>query len=558
MRLCRFLIIIFFALLGTSVIAQESYRVRLAISEIDTTARIACYDLQFSNGSNIEWFLSNANVFLFYDFSLACLLPEESTLLLDNLIFDLNDLTRTSDTSSVPGFPLPYGLTLGNTRVGFSSDGQGVLLDTLGTWVSTVELCFALKFEDITDPSTCFITDFMNDETQAFLPVRDIVQRFDPDLLFVDVPLDTAINIRPDGTRTSCFILEENTVELCTDGIDNDEDGLVDCDDISSCAPENPNLNINAPGGCDQRPSLIRINGVTGNASYSLDGITFQEDSIFTDLPAGDYEIFIRKNDVSECMIMTFVRLEQEECIENNDVLCSDGIDNDDDGLVDCDDPDCIPMIADVDIVDASDCPDLSDGAISLINDLEGNFSISIDSGATYVAGTQVTDLSIGRYNVFIQNNITGCIAENDQNPVIIGSNVTCPVEMGFCSDGIDNDEDGLIDCMDSECLLEIFCEDFPDYFIPNAINPFSTQGNNVFGVFGAEDAPIVIDELSIFDRWGNQVYALSQTPIQAIEAFWDGTFQNEVVDPGVYLYRAVLSFGIQQEEAQGDVSVIY
>ena len=157
MRLCRFLIIIFFALLGTSVIAQESYRVRLAISEIDTTARIACYDLQFSNGSNIEWFLSNANVFLFYDFSLACLLPEESTLLLDNLIFDLNDLTRTSDTSSVPGFPLPYGLTLGNTRVGFSSDGQGVLLDTLGTWVSTVELCFALKFEDITDPSTCLL-----------------------------------------------------------------------------------------------------------------------------------------------------------------------------------------------------------------------------------------------------------------------------------------------------------------------------------------------------------------------------------------------------------------
>ena len=257
MRLCRFLIIIFFGLLVTSMIAQESYRIRLAISEIDTTARIACYDLQFSNGSNIEWFLSNANVFLFYDFSLACLLPEQSTLLLDNLIFDLNDLVRTSDTTSVPGFPLPYGATLGSTRVGFSTEQQGVFLDTLGTWVSTVELCFTLKFDDITDPSTCFITDFMNDETQAVLPVRDIVQRFDPDLVFVDIPRDTAFNIRPDGTRTSCFILEENTVELCTDGIDNDEDGLVDCDDISSCAPENPNLNVNAPGGCDERPSLI-------------------------------------------------------------------------------------------------------------------------------------------------------------------------------------------------------------------------------------------------------------------------------------------------------------
>ena len=558
MRICRFLFLITLGLLSTSALAQESYRIRLAISSIDTTARTACYDLQFANGSNIEWFLSNANVFLFYDFSRACFLPSQSSLLLDDLIYDLNDLERTSDTTSVPGFPLPYGPTLGSTRIGFSTDQRGVLLDTLGTWVSTVELCFALKFDDITDPSTCFITDFMNDETQALLPVSDIVQRFDTQLLFVDIPRDTAINIRPDGTRTSCFILEENTVELCTDGIDNDEDGLVDCDDISSCTPENPSLNVNAPGGCDERPSLIRVNGVTGNATYSLDGITFQEDSIFTDLPAGDYEIFVRKNDVSECMIMTVVRLEQEECRENDDTLCADGIDNDDDGLVDCEDPDCIPMIADVDIVNASDCPDLSDGAISLINDLEGNFSISIDSGATYVAGTRVMDLAIGRYNVFVQNNTTGCIVEHDQNPVIITSNVTCPVEMGFCSDGVDNDGDGLIDCLDPECLSDFACGDFPAYFIPNSINPFSTQGNNIFGVFGADDAPIVIDELNIFDRWGNQVYALSQTPIQAVELFWDGTFQNEVVNPGVYLYRAVLSAGPLQDEALGNVSVIY
>jgi len=170
MRICRFLFLIILGLLSTSAIAQESYRIRLAISAIDTTARTACYDLQFANGSNIEWFLSNANVFLFYDFSRACFLPTQSSLLLDDLIYDLNDLERTSDTTSVPGFPLPYGPTLGSTRVGFS----------------TVELCFVLKFDDITDPSTCFITDFMNDETQALLPVSDIVQRFDPQLLFVE------------------------------------------------------------------------------------------------------------------------------------------------------------------------------------------------------------------------------------------------------------------------------------------------------------------------------------------------------------------------------------
>ena len=133
MRICRFLFLITLGLLSTSALAQESYRIRLAISSIDTTARTACYDLQFANGSNIEWFLSNANVFLFYDFSRACFLPTQSSLLLDDLIYDLNDLERTSDTTSVPGFPLPYGPTLGSTRIGFSTDQRGVLLDTLGT-----------------------------------------------------------------------------------------------------------------------------------------------------------------------------------------------------------------------------------------------------------------------------------------------------------------------------------------------------------------------------------------------------------------------------------------
>ena len=479
-------------------------------------------------------------------------------MLLDDLVFDINDLVRTSDTTSAPGFPLPYANTLGSTRVGFSTDQRGVLLDTLGTWVSTVELCFALKFDDITSANTCFIADFMNDDIQALLPVNDIVQRSSADVLFVDVPRDSAINLRPDGTRTSCFILEENTVELCTDGIDNDEDGLVDCDDISSCTPENPNLNINAPGGCDGRPALIRINGVTGNASYSLDGITFQEDSIFTDLPAGDYQIFVRKNDISECMIMTLVSLEQEECRENDDGLCSDGIDNDDDGLVDCDDPDCMPVIGDVAAINPIGCPMLSDGIIDVFIESQGDFLVSIDSGMTFIEGTLLTDLVEGSYNVFVQNMNTGCITEFVDNPVSIISDIVCPVEEGFCSDGIDNDGDGLIDCMDSECLGDFACGEFPEYYIPNSINPFSTQGNDLFGVFGADNAAILIDELSVYDRWGNQVYALSQVPVQSRELFWDGTFENQVVSPGVYLYRAVLTAGPLQDQAIGNVTVIY
>jgi hypothetical protein len=83
--------------------------------------------------------------------------------------------------------------------------------------------------------------------------------------------------------------------EICDDGIDNDGDGLVDCDD------ENCSSNI----ACFE--------------SNCADGIDNDNDG-FKDCDDLDCE------DVQDCLF--------ERCI--------DGIDNDGDGLVDCNDPDCV------------------------------------------------------------------------------------------------------------------------------------------------------------------------------------------------------------------------
>ncbi len=537
-------------------ISQESYRLRLELSQLDTSQRLACYHLQLSNGDTTEWLLGNSNIFIFYDFSVACFLPEQSSLILDDLIYDLNDLNRNSNKVENSGFPLPYESTLGTIRAGFSTNIEGVLMDSLGTWVSTVELCFNLLIEDITSPNTCFQADFINPEIENLLPVRDIVQKFDPDAFVSDVVRDTAFNIFPNATKTSCFILEENSIELCGDGIDNDEDGLIDCEDSTACSPAQPNFIIRGIGGCEDLPSLIEVQGVGPNAKYSIDdGVTFQADSTFVGLPIGSYEILIVKNDVINCAQVFVEEIQEEDCIETTNAQCTDGIDNDQDGLVDCADPDCQIIQPIVTSSDPNICPSLSDGMIEIDYD-QSRYEVSIDSGLTFIQTNQVGNLTKGQYFIFFLDNNTGCLSEFIENPVELNAEI-CPDEVGLCDDGIDNDDDGLIDCEDNDCLSDMLCADLPEYFLPNAINPRSSV-NGTFGVTPADNNVLNIEVLNIYDRWGSLIYQRSNTTSDDDTHRWDGTTENGIISAGVYMYFVSVSRGARKEEIYGNVTVLY
>ena len=536
--------------------AQETYQLRLALSSIDTSERIACYNLQLANGGMEEWYLGNSNIFIFYDFSVACFLPDRSSLILDDVIYDLNDLDRNSNKVDDSGFPLPYQATLGTIRAGFSTNLQGVLMDSVGTWVSTVELCFSLLMDSITSPNTCFQADFINQEIEDLLPVRDIVQKFDPEVFVSDVQRDTAINVVPNATKTSCFILEEDSVELCGDGIDNDEDGLMDCEDTTGCSPNQPTIVLNGPGGCEDLPSSIEILGIGANAMFSIDdGATFQTDSVFVDVPIGEYEILIVKNDVMTCAQVSFTVLEEQECIETSITQCSDGIDNDNDGLVDCDDPDCQLMDVSVDSNNPENCPALNNGFIEVAFD-QSVYELSIDSGLTFVSSNQVNNLTIGDYYIVLKNKNTLCLTSYIDNPIVLGAEV-CPDEVGQCNDGIDNDQDGLIDCEDSDCIQDQLCADLPSVYIPNAINPMSTM-NGTFGVSTSERIAVNIDKISIYDRWGGLIHERSNTTSDDFGHRWDGMTNNGLAMAGVYIYKVSISLGARKEEISGNLTVIY
>lgn len=63
--------------------------------------------------------------------------------------------------------------------------------------------------------------------------------------------------------------------------------------------------------------------------------------------------------------------------------------------------------------------------------------------------------------------------------------------------------------------------------FIPNGFSPNGDSHNDYFEVFTKDDE-FVMKEMLIFDRWGKLLYTGTK---------WDGTVNNQLVNPGVYLY---------------------
>ena len=80
-------------------------------------------------------------------------------------------------------------------------------------------------------------------------------------------------------------------------------------------------------------------------------------------------------------------------------------------------------------------------------------------------------------------------------------------------------------------------------FFIPNVFSPNSDGTNDVWMAFGRPNTSLTINSVKIFDRWGNQVFgAISPEPGNPTD-WWDGTFQNEELNPAVFVYIMELQY---------------
>lgn len=130
----------------------------------------------------------------------------------------------------------------------------------------------------------------------------------------------------------------------------------------------------------------------------------------------------------------------------NTTEICNDGQDNDGDGLIDCADSDCTPVIASVNTTLPS-CSNTTGGQITIAGSGSFTYTYSITNETSWKNNGTFNNLGVGQYTIRIKND-SNCESEYANNPVIFDINECIEI----CDDGIDNDGDGDVDCDDADC----------------------------------------------------------------------------------------------------------
>ena len=93
---------------------------------------------------------------------------------------------------------------------------------------------------------------------------------------------------------------------------------------------------------------------------------------------------------------------------------------------------------------------------------------------------------------------------------------------------------------------------------MPTALKPGATLSpNDYFTIFTGEGVA-EIEVLDVFDRWGELVFSNKNFAPNQPELGWDGRHRGDLVQPGVYVWRAKLRLTDGRfEEMKGGLTVV-
>jgi gliding motility-associated-like protein len=160
---------------------------------------------------------------------------------------------------------------------------------------------------------------------------------------------------------------------------------------------------------------------------------------------------------------------------------------------------------------------------------------------------------------------ITGDITEPGLTfqwiPAMNLSCTNCPAALAYPSESTTyqiqiTDEDSCVYNLVTNVVVTIDSNSFDQAYAPNVFSPNGDGINDVWTISSRLENTFVQD-LAIFDRWGNMVFSKSEIILNTMDG-WDGTREGKTINPGVFVYTARLVLGDGQEVIlQGDITLV-
>jgi gliding motility-associated-like protein len=296
----------------------------------------------------------------------------------------------------------------------------------------------------------------------------------------------------------------------------------------TTCGLSNGSISIVSQGGND--------------ISYSTDGVSFQEENVFEQLPEGDFTVYIM--DQNGCLDQELITIDASE-----------------------------PLMLDSLGIIHPTCAAQNGIATIYISNGNGALSYSLDQSSPQLSST-FDHLSEGMYAWTVQDD-AGCMLTGSMELISIAfieitsistQAADCKIENGSITlqltvpdndfklwiNGIDmgnsttvndlpaGEYDLLLIDSSGGCKRDTTISIFQNQCTVVLANIFSPNGdgvNDVMELVWPTTDLIVIKQFSVFDRWGNIVHSISDVQVFDRQVLWDGSAQGKEAGPGVYTY---------------------
>jgi gliding motility-associated-like protein len=97
-----------------------------------------------------------------------------------------------------------------------------------------------------------------------------------------------------------------------------------------------------------------------------------------------------------------------------------------------------------------------------------------------------------------------------------------------------------------------------PKVWVPNVFSPNGDNINDLIWIHGSKEEVTQINIFQIFDRWGNRVFENTLFQPNDQSKGWDGMYQQQKCNPGVYVYWAEVELiDGQKWIIRGDLTLI-